>query len=230
VTADGPREAGPEKATGSSRVDATGPDKSATAAQTPADIAVFHGDAGPDGLGALPRAGRWARAVRIAITVTFLLLLVGLVARQYELRNLEARAAATVFRLGTPTLAASHAPIVYFGLGGTSAFGLTITPECSSTLLVAPVLLLGAALLWSRRMTVGRVLAAISVTAVILVAGNQLRIGLIAYLISLMGFRTGYEWGHLVFGSLVSIVFIGFSLILFVMIVMGGRRADGQPA
>lgn len=136
---------------------------------------------------------------------------------------MEAVGAAWLFGWGTPTLAASRAPIVYFGLGRPDAFGLEITPECSSTLLIAPVFLIGGAVLWGRRVTPRRVLGAVLTAAVLLAAGNQLRIGLIAFLISRLGFHTGYEWGHLVLGTLVSIVFIGASLTLLVTVLSSGR-------
>ncbi|SBW18091.1 putative membrane protein [Candidatus Protofrankia californiensis] len=171
-----------------------------------------------------------SRLTRGAGTILFLFVLAVLLAYQYQLRHLEAVGAARLFGLGTPTLAASRAPIVYFGLGRPDAFGLTITPECSSTLLIAPVFLIGGAMLLGRRMTPQRVLAAVGAAAFLLVVGNQLRIGLIAYLISELGFHTGYEWGHLVLGTVVSIVFIGASLTLLVAVLSTGRTHRQRAA
>lgn len=141
-------------------------------------------------------------------------------------RHVEAVVAAAMFGVGTPTLASPGASIVYFGLGRPHAFGLDITPECSSGLLIAPLAVVGAALLWRRRIRVARVLAGMAVVGGLLVLGNQLRVGLIAWLIKALGLRTGYEWGHVVAGSLVSMVFIAGGLALLVWIVATGRPAQ----
>lgn len=65
---------------------------------------------------------------------------------QYQFRDLEAAAAARLYSAVTPTLAAPRAPIVWFGLGAPGAFGLVITPDCSSALLIAPLCVLGIGL------------------------------------------------------------------------------------
>jgi branched-subunit amino acid permease len=53
----------------------------------------------------------------------------------------------------------------------------------------------------------------------VLVAGNLLRIGVIAFAIRVGGIGTGYQVGHLILGSLVSMVCIGISLALLTVIV-----------
>ena len=52
-----------------------------------------------------------------------------------------------------------------------------------------------------------------------LVTGNLLRIGVIAIAVRLGGLGTGYQIGHLILGSLVSIVCIAISLALLTAIV-----------
>lgn len=142
-----------------------------------------------------------------------------LVIFQYQFRHLEAYATAYVYRLVTPVLAASRAPIIWFGLGTTGAYGLEITPDCSSALLIVPLCGLGMLLMIPRRLPVNRVAKALAVASVVLVAGNLLRIGVIAFAIRLGGIGTGYQIGHLVLGSLVSILCIGISLALLTVIV-----------
>lgn len=138
---------------------------------------------------------------------------------QYQFRHLEATVAADVYGVVTPTLAASQAPIVWFGLGTTRAFGLVITPECSSALLIVPLCGLGMLLMVPRRLPVGRVAAAIAVAVVVLVMGNLTRIGVIAIATWAGGVGSGYQLGHLVFGTLVSILFIAVSLMLLTAII-----------
>jgi exosortase/archaeosortase family protein len=150
-----------------------------------------------------------------------------LVVFQGQFRDLEAVIAAHVCSVVTPTLAAPGAPIVWFGLGTPSGFGLEITPDCSSTLLIAPLCVLGIGLMVPRKLSLRRVWAGLFVAATLLVAGNMARIGLIAEMIHLYGIGTGYQLGHLVLGSLVSIVCIATSMVALTLIVTGraGRWA-----
>lgn len=138
---------------------------------------------------------------------------------QYQFRHLEAEAAATIYNLVTPTLAASKSPIVWFGLGTSGAFGLLITPDCSVALLLVPLFLLGTALVLPTRLGVRRVLSALGSAAALLMAGNLLRIGAIAVAVRIAGPGVGYEVGHLVIGSAISVIFIGGSLILMTLII-----------
>jgi len=154
----------------------------------------------------------------IAIGVLALIAL-ALMVFQYQFRHLEADAAARLYNVVTPTLAASSAPIIWFGLGTTSAFGLVITPDCSSALLIAPLCGLGIVLMIPRRLPVRRVAKALTVAAAVMVAGNLLRIGVIALAIRVGGIGTGYQVGHLVLGSLISIVCIAVSLALLTVIL-----------
>lgn len=142
-----------------------------------------------------------------------------LVLFQYQFRHLEAEAAASVYRSFTPVLAAPSAPVLWFGLGTNNAYGLDIAPDCSSALLVAPLCVLGMMLLIPRKLAVRRVIKGIAVAATVLVTGNLLRIGVIAMAVRVGGLGTGYQVGHLVLGSLVSIVCIAISLALLTAIV-----------
>ena len=138
--------------------------------------------------------------------VMAMVLLGGIVAAlmgfQFQSRHLEAYAAAHLYSLVTPAIAASSAPIIWFGLGSPGAFGLVITPDCSSALLIAPLCLLGVVSLISRKLAVDRVMKALPVAAVILVAGNLTRIGVIALAQAV--------------ALLMSVAFISYALIIVV--------------
>jgi exosortase/archaeosortase family protein len=164
--------------------------------------------------------GRIIAIVLLAATALSLMIF------QYQFRHLEADAAARLYGVITPTLAASRAPIVWFGLGTTGAFGLAITPDCSSALLIAPLCGLGMALMVPRRLPVRRVAKALAVAAAVMVAGNLLRIGVIAMAIHMGGIGTGYQVGHLVLGSLISVVCIalGLALLTLILITRDGER------
>lgn len=156
---------------------------------------------------------------RLPAIAVLALIAISLMVFQYQFRHLEAATAADLYNLVTPTLAASSAPIIWFGLGRSGAFGLVITPDCSSALLIAPLCGLGIALMIPRRLTVGRVTKALTVAAAVMVTGNMLRIGVIALAIRVDGIGTGYQVGHLVLGSLVSIVCIALALALLTLIL-----------
>ena len=143
-----------------------------------------------------------------------------LVLFEYDFRHLEALVVAHLYRVFTPILAASSAPIIWFGLGRPGAYGLEITPDCSSALLIVPLCGLGILLMIPRRLAVGRVAKGLAVAAVVLVGGNLLRIGVIAAAIRVAGIGTGYQIGHLVLGSIVSFICIATSLVLLTVIVV----------
>ena len=173
--------------------------------------------------GAAPATMR-IRLVPMAVLAGIAILLVVF---QHQFRDLEAAVAAQLCSVITPTLAAPGAPIVWFGLGTSSGFGLVITPDCSSALLIAPLCVLGIGLMVPRKLSPRRVCAGLAVAAALLVVGNMARIGLIAEMIHLYGIGTGYQLGHLVLGSLLSIVCIATSMVALTLIVTGrvGRWA-----
>jgi exosortase/archaeosortase family protein len=134
-------------------------------------------------------------------------------------------AAAGIYDVVTPTLVGSREPIIWFGLGRTGAFGLVITPDCSSALLLVPLLTVGVGLMILPRLPIGRIMTGLGTAAAVLVGGNLTRIGIIALAIHVAGIGAGYQLGHLIIGSVVSIVCIAISLALLTAIVTS-RRGD----
>jgi hypothetical protein len=151
---------------------------------------------------------------------------------EYQFRHIEAVAASTMLSVMTPTLVATKAPIIWFGLGQPQAFGLVITPDCSSALLLVPLCLLGIGLMIPRRLHAGRVASGLGGAAVMLVGGNMARIGIIALAIRVAGLGLGYQLGHLIVGSLVSIVCIAASLVFLAWTITSPWRhpADRRAA
>jgi exosortase/archaeosortase len=74
------------------------------------------------------------------------------------------------------------------------------------------------------------VIRALIVAATVLVVANTLRIGVIALCCRFWGLGVGYQVGHLVLGSLVSIVGIGLSLVLLTAIVASRRGLEFSAA
>lgn len=173
---------------------------------------------------ARPGADVRVDAGRLAAMVLLVGAAVALVVFQQGYRNLEAVLASHLFAGGDiRTWAGGDSPIVVFRLGETRAFGLEITPECTSAFLIAPFAVLGAAMLLRRRIRPGRVLLGVGLVALLLFIANQLRVAMIAGLINGYGLEQGYQWGHLVLGSLLSIVFIGLSAVLLIYVVASGH-------
>jgi exosortase/archaeosortase family protein len=168
------------------------------------------------------------RALRVIAAGVLCGTALSLLIYQYQFRHLEAVVAAHLYRLFTPVLAASRAPILWFGLGTTASYGLVITPDCSSALLIVPLCGLGMLLLVPRRLAVNRVIRGLIVAATVMVGGNLLRIGVIAIAVRYGGLGAGYQLGHLILGSIVSIVCIGIGLTLLTVILVRRRPIQGQ--
>jgi hypothetical protein len=163
------------------------------------------------------------RTLRVVVAGLLCGLALSLMIYQYQFRHLEAVVAAHLYRLFTPVLAGSRAPILWFGLGTSAAYGLVITPECSSALLIVPLCGLGMLLLVPRRLAVTRVVRGLVAAASVMVAGNLLRIGVIATAVRFGGLGAGYQLGHLILGSIISIVCIGIGLTLLTVILVRQR-------
>jgi hypothetical protein len=172
----------------------------------------------------LPNAlGPTSRVIAVGVIAG---LAVSLLVFRHQVGHLEADAAAHLYALATPTAAAPRAPIIWFGAGTPDAFGLVITSASNSLLLVAPLCGLGLVLVWPRRRLVRRVATGVAAASAVMVAGNLLRIEVIAMAIRFSGIRTGYRVGQVVLGPVSSVVCIALSLMLLTLIL---SSPDGRP-
>ena len=171
-----------------------------------------------------PRGDAWRLTVMsvLAIGAGALLLF------QEGYRHLEAVLASVIFSGGGVVTFTGTDSVVIFQIGEGRAFGLDVTPECTSAFLIVPFAVIGAAMLLRRRLDPGRVLLGVVVAAVLLILANQLRLGVIAGLVTRFGLDQGYQWGHLVAGSLISIAFIGGAAVVLLCIVLPGRRGGHE--
>jgi hypothetical protein len=148
-----------------------------------------------------------------------------LIVFQYQIRHLEADAAAHLYNLITPTAASPGAPVIEFAAGTPGGFGMAITPDCSLALLIAPLCGLGMVLIRPRRPRVRRAAKALATASLVMVAGDLLRIGAIAMTIRRDGIEAGYQVSNLMLGPVVSIVCIALSLVLLALML---RPPGGQ--
>ncbi len=171
-----------------------------------------------------PRA---ASALRFGEGLVLLASAAVLVLYQAQYRHLEAVLASVVFgHGGVRTFTTPDTAIVVFRIGETMGYGLEISPECTSAFLILPFVVVAAAIRLGGRVAPGRALGGVALVAVLLVACNQLRVGMIAGLIQNYGLDVGYQWGHLLLGSLLSIAFLALSaaVLLYVVAFRQSRR------
>lgn len=109
-----------------------------------------------------------------------------------------------------------------------SRAGFTIASGCSTALLAAPFLVIGALSLITGRVRPGRTLACVAVALVGVVAVNQLRFGIVGGAIHLFGFKTGYGQSHVLIGTLVSTLGLVFGLTFFVLAMGKDGRRDAK--
>ncbi|MDO5627158.1 MAG: hypothetical protein Q4G43_02445 [Mobilicoccus sp.] len=134
----------------------------------------------------------------------------------------EAQAAATLARAGLVGEAASAGPIVWVGIGTADVMAMRITALCSTIVLVTPVLLLGAALLYGlRRAHLHRILGGIAVGLALVLVANQARYLMLGWLGTTFGHRA-FLLGHHWIGAIGVLALFALSLFLTVKIAAGG--------
>jgi exosortase/archaeosortase family protein len=184
--------------------------------------------------GALPerrRLGRAERLLRASGRLVAGLALVGIVAlllvNNAQLRTKEAQAVAVTTSLATGTKAIAVNQSFAWGLDpDTTAHALRVTNECTSAFLLVPLLVVGAvvAAAGGRRFRLRRVLAATAICAAVAFGINVLRLTMIAWATNEWGEKTGYEWSHVVAGSVVTIIGATTAVAIFFVILISGSK------
>lgn len=123
-------------------------------------------------------------------------------------------------RLGTSVLVATD--------GGRAGF--TIANGCSTALLAAPFLLVGALAVGTGRIRPGRALTTVAVALLGVIAVNQLRFWIVGASIGWFGFETGYGQSHVLIGTLVSTFGLVIGLAAFILSMSRSRAADEAAA
>ena len=140
-------------------------------------------------------------------------------------RNGEARVEAYLVNTLTPvrTIALPHVATVFTGFGTNRAEGFTVTPLCSSGLLVGGFLAVTAVVLAFRAWRLRAVAAALSVAAVMVLAANLIRLSLVIWATRAWN-QAGFKWTHVYAGTLIT--FIGLTAAVIAYFVLLGR---GRP-
>ena len=180
---------------------------------------------------AAPERGRLAPipAGRGALSTVFLIAGVGSIAAASVFRNLEARVAPWTFtRFGLGP--ARHLDGPYFLTMGTGIpIKFSITTQCGALLLAVPLLFAAALVVRSPNVSPLRAVFAVVACGLLLVTANQLRLVMIGACARWFGFQQGFPLGHLVIGSLFSLLAIASSVIGFLRTVRGRGRIPSDP-
>ena len=172
-----------------------------------------------------------ADAARIVAVVLCAAAGLAVVLRRTGYRRFEAHAAGWLTHLATGTnTGIDHRTATFFVASGTPrAFGVLVTPECSSAVVTAIVLLVTAVVVGSSRMSVRRSLGAAASAAGFFVAANLARLVVIAAASRWWGLHAGYHWSHVWAGTFIT-VFGGVIAAAVYLVVLGGGRPllDGR--
>lgn len=101
--------------------------------------------------------------------------------------------------------------------------GFKVTASCSAAVLLAPAMVMYAVILFIRRVSMVRALAALVAMVATIFVTNQLRLGLIGWASQVWGLDLGYEITHRYVGSALAI--IGFSLGVALLFLL--TRSNG---
>ncbi|MDP9091565.1 MAG: hypothetical protein M3N95_01095 [Actinomycetota bacterium] len=113
---------------------------------------------------------------------------------------------------------------VYFALGTRRAFGLQITAECTSALLLIPLLVMLGSFAAFTPLSLRRQIVALLAGTGLILAVNVLRVAGIAWATWRYGYNPGYTLSHVFVGSAFSLVgFVGAMLLALWVLVRSER-------
>jgi exosortase/archaeosortase family protein len=178
------------------------------------------------------RPVRLRRRPTIAGAIASVLLVAGIVALALTLSDsarFEAHIAgwATENILGLPAQLAATGSQLTVGAGTATLFTIEVGVACSVVLLIVPLMLVAIAQLMTGRASVLRVLPAVVVGAVLLLAINALRIMLIVSM-TYQQHLEGFGWAHTIYGSLVVLVGLAVTVVGFVLFTAGGFKRNAR--
>jgi exosortase/archaeosortase family protein len=165
-------------------------------------------------------------AGRGMVSLAFLLIGLASVAMASVFRNLEAAAAPWTFtRLGMgPAHYIGGASFLAMGTGAPIKF--TVSTQCGALLLAVPLWFAAALVVRSPNVSIVRTGIAVLFGAAGLIAANQLRVAMIGAFSRWLGFKQGFPLGHLLIGSLFSLLAIGLSVLCFLRVVKSSISAE----
>lgn len=173
------------------------------------------------GQGATPRS--WPTP-RIGLAALLLVVSGAIIWASGALRSAELVVTGGVMRLGAgQTVVYKPGHIVFFETNGARTVGLQITASCTAVFLVVPFVVLAAFMILVPRTRTSRVLVAMVVAAMIVFWLNQLRLLIIGWATRQFGVNEGFNWAHILAGSIVSTLSMLIALFLFFWLSLAER-------
>jgi hypothetical protein len=172
-----------------------------------------------------PAGDRVVRRIAYRIIAAALLAAVPLVYLQEQRgRDFEAWLASHLFAfLGQRTgYYGGSLSMAWFSVSDQLRVGLIVTSECTIALLIIPFLIATAGLIW-QQLTLVRPLIGLCAAVLMLFAMNQIRLLQILGFVKRMGLSSGFYWGHTMVGSIITVVGLGVTLLVFAMIAVRWR-------
>lgn len=159
---------------------------------------------------------RASHVPRILLGVSFTLIALGIFSAQASARVVEANLLALCMGPFVNGTTVSSNGLVFFGIGTNDVHGLLITGLCSCVVLVVPLFLgAGVILLFFRSTIISRVLTALALAGVLVVAANYARYISAAVAYQNFGAK-GFDIVHNYIGSFVVIICFGFAIVILV--------------
>ena len=156
---------------------------------------------------------------RRSIAVVLCAVAAAVVIFEFHVREVEAQVSAFLSQLLTGHQAAAIPGGAFFYVleGTPHTFGLQITYDCTSAFLVAPLLVIGAALAMARRIRLGRLMVGIVLAVAVLFAFNLGRIACIAWATANYG-NSGFTASHVFVGTGITLVAYVAALVTLIYI------------
>lgn len=180
----------------------------------------------PRGTRASERAARTGganRTFRVLLGLSFLAVCVFLIRFQDQIRVLEARAMASILKpfLGDKVFAWGDRFMIR--TDPSHYLGLQITAECTTLVLLIPLLVFSVAVLTFTRVTWPRWIVALVMGMSLMIVVNALRIAMITAA-TVWWKNSGYEWAHTFVGTVIALIgIVGTALLM--LRVMNSKRA-----
>jgi exosortase/archaeosortase family protein len=124
---------------------------------------------------------------------------------------------------GSRAVGVSHSHTFYWLVGTSRVTGLIITSDCTSAILIGPVLVAVAIFAFRRRVPAGRLFAAAVLVSGMLFVANLLRLGLITWATYHYG-GPGFTWSHVILGSLLTLVAFAGALVALALVIGRGSK------
>lgn len=124
--------------------------------------------------------------------------------------------------------AVSSDTLVWFARGTPRVFGLNLTTECTSALLLIPLLVMVGSFAIFTRLNLLRQLGALLAGAALILAVNAVRVAGIAWATWKWGRQTGYGYSHVFVGSAFSLVGFVAAMLIALWILVSGERSAGR--